>query len=173
MTSLELWPGLPRPALRPEVCFCWGLLSPPPQYLALRSSFPLAVSSPARAWRPGWNHGLRFCGEKPVDSPIVHRPGPVALHLCLGFSGLLGNEGAGSGHCSGLTGSRPWLWRHRPGSPSSPRLSAPGPGPGAGVWGEGSGCCSLNNKPASAHSSGGCSVCLWAGCGAVEGVGRG
>lgn len=71
----------------------------------LPSSFTLAVSSPARASWLGWNLGLHFCREKPVDSRLLHWPGPMALHLFglfwtpRGFGGWLGC-------CSGLMGSR-------------------------------------------------------------------
>lgn len=79
--ALTSWPDLPWGVLHPEVasdglCF--------PSHLDswdLPSSFTFAVSSPAGALWRGWDLGLRFYRQKPVDSPILHPPGPVALHL--------------------------------------------------------------------------------------------
>lgn len=59
------------------------------------SSSMCALSGAAGAsWR-GWNLGLHFCGEEPADSPVLSQP--VALRLCLGFSGLRGKDRAGLG----------------------------------------------------------------------------
>lgn len=50
--------------------------------------------------------GILDCVSRILPSP----PGPVALHLCLGFSGLLGNVGGWPGALLRLTGSRFSAW---------------------------------------------------------------
>lgn len=106
------------------------------------------------------------------------------LCLCLGFSGLRGNDRAGLGWAGG-TAQGPWApglssesivqvwgWPRAGDKPLGTR--APGSRVRAGTWGEGCGCCSLyNNKPASARGLWrGCSVCLWAQPGGLAEGGR-